>query len=717
MEKSGISEHIEGSVEIVTFHSEDSGFAVLKINAKGHRERVTLIGKVPQIVPGEWVVAEGEWILDKKHGKQFKARELKSNPPDSPTGMKKFLGSGLIKGVGPVYASKIVDHFGKDTYDIIDKESARLEQVDGIGRKRRLLIKESWNETQSIRSIMAFLLVHNVSTTRAFRIYKTYGEQAIRKVEEDPYRLARDIKGIGFKMADQVAASLGIARNSELRARAGIEHVLFELTQDGHCAYPRDDLIELAREILEIEGGIIEKALQHGLEQGRLIERKPLIYLSSLFRAEERVAYDLIRLTEAPHPCPAIHFDKAIEWVQKQTGLQLASAQVEAIRHAVTEKFLIITGGPGVGKTTVINAIIKILEAKKLKVVLCAPTGRAAKRMTETSGKEAKTIHRTLAFDPGKGAFRFNAETPLSGDIFIVDECSMIDLPLAAHLISAIPRHAALIMVGDADQLPSVGPGTVLKDLIASGRFSVSILSHIFRQAAESHIIINAHRIHEGSMPITPEKEDRSDFYFAQIEDPEAAAQRIVEMASRTIPKKYHLNPMRDIQILSPMRKGQLGSMNLNLMLQDRINPSGEEVQRFGITYRMGDKVMQLENDYDKDVFNGDMGVIDHIDFSEQDIVVNFDGRRVYYSFQELDELTPCYAITIHKSQGSEFPCVIIPVHTQHFIMLQRNLIYTALTRGKKLVVLVGTRKALAMAVKREDAKQRITTLSEKLAL
>ena len=714
-------EHVEGSVERVTFHNEESGFCVLRVKVRGQRNLTTIIGHLPNIVPGEWVQADGSWIMDREHGRQFRSEVLQTSPPDSVEGIKKFLGSGLIKGIGPVYAGKLVDRFGKDIFNVIEHEAAMLERVEGIGKVRRLRIKESWVETREVRAIMAFLLSHGVSTTRAFRIYKTYGDKAIQQVQADPYCLARDIRGIGFKLADKVAEKLGIEKTSDLRARAGVEFVLREITHAGHSAYPRPGLVERATEMLETPEEIIERAVEHDLDLGRLFEEKvighddPLIYLSAIYLAEKSLAQLLKHLAKGQHPCPAIDVEKAIEWSEERIGLSLADSQKEAIRRGVTEKVMVMTGGPGVGKTTLVNVLIKILSAKRLKVVLCAPTGRAAKRLAETSGCEAKTLHRLLAFDPRHGGFRHDETNPLSGDVFVVDESSMIDIMLAWQFVRALPKKAALVIVGDVDQLPSVGPGTVLRDIINSDIIPVVRLNHVFRQAACSDIIVSAHRINEGRMPILKDKGVPSDFYFDPQEDSELAAHRIVRLVAEFIPDKFGFDPIEDVQVLSPMRRGALGSLNLNQLLQERLNPNGTFVERYGITFRANDKVMQLQNNYDKEVFNGDIGRIKRIDEENREIIVRYDGRDVLYDMQELDELVPSYAITIHKSQGSEYPCVVVPIHTQHYVMLQRNLLYTAITRGRRLVVMVGMPKALNLAVSRLDAKQRISTLRERL--
>jgi exodeoxyribonuclease V alpha subunit len=706
-------------VERITFHSEETGFCVLRVKVRGQRQLQTVVGCLPDVVVGEWLRAEGQWTMNREHGRQFKAETLETLPPDSIDGITRFLGSGLIKGIGPVYAGKLVERFGKDIFDIIENRSAVLEKVEGIGPKRRKLIKESWNETRAVRSIMAFLLSHGVSTNRAFRIFKTYGDNAIKQVRDDPYCLARDIRGIGFKSADKIAQSVGIAKDSDLRARAGVEYVLQEITGEGHCAYPRRGLIDKAEEILEVDETIISRAIDHGIETSRLKtgmwQQEPIIYLATLYHCEKLLAQMLNELASRKHPCPEFDVEKAIEWSENKIGLELAAAQREAIRVMVRSKVSVVTGGPGVGKTTLINSLLRILLAKRMRVVLCAPTGRAAKRMAETTGCEASTIHRLLAFDPRQGRFRHDENHPLEGDVFVVDETSMIDLPLACSLVRAIPKRAALVLVGDIDQLPSVGPGMVLRDIIESDRFPVCHLTHVFRQAEGSDIIRSAHQINHGQMPYFGEKNSNSDFFFAEADEPEQAEDLILRMVSERIPQRFGFDPIRDIQVLTPMRRGILGSQNLNARLQEVLNPAQSRIGMFGVLYHAGDKVMQLENNYDKEVFNGDMGHVVSIQHETRELTVDFDGRKVVYDFLELDELVPSYAITIHKSQGSEYPCVVIPVHTQHYIMLQRNLLYTAVTRGKKLVVLVGSKKAVSLSVRRKDAHVRITTLQERL--
>ena len=722
-------EHLSGTVERVTFHSAETGFAVLRITIKGWREPVPLIGTTPQVNAGEWLDADGRWITDATHGRQFKAENIRLTHPDSLEGIEKYLGSGLIKNIGPVYAKKLVAKFGKDVFDIIENFSARLQEVEGIGPQRRQTIKEAWQQQRVIREIMAFLFSHGVTTSRAFRIYKAYGQQSIERIRRNPYILARDIWGIGFKTADEIAAKMGVAKDSPLRARAGVEFTLQELTGEGHCAFPVDALAIEAARILDVDLKIVDTAIADEVQAGLLVQERDadgrdLIYLSTLHAAECALAASLARLLRGQHPCSIEQVDKAIEWVEGQAKLELAPAQREAIRTALRAKVMVITGGPGVGKTTLVHSILRIYRAKRMRVVLCAPTGRAAKRMSEVTGVPAKTIHRLLEFDPSKNGFKRDHQNPLIGDVFVVDEASMVDLQLAHHLIRAIPSRAALIVVGDVDQLPSVGPGSVLSDLIASGAIPVVRLTEVFRQAAESAIITNAHRINQGQMPEFPEKKEDgeaapaakpSDFYFVEADEPEQATERLIKLIRDHIPRRFGFQPLDDIQLLTPMQRGGLGARALNAVLQAALNPHGEAIERFGWSYRVGDKVMQIVNDYDKDVFNGDIGRIRAIDREEHEVRVVFDEHDVVYNFEELDELLPAYATTIHKSQGSEYPCVVVVMHTSHFVLLQRNLLYTAITRGRKLVVLVGSKKAIGMAIHRTDVKQRITTLAARL--
>ena len=715
-------ESLSGLIERVTFVNEDSGFSVLKVKAKGHRDLVTVIGSLPSVSAGEWLTAQGRWVQDREFGLQFRAEMLTSTPPTTKEGIEKYLGSGMVKGVGPVYAKKLVDKFGGQIFDIIENQSARLEELDGIGPKRRKRIKEAWGEQKVIRNIMVFLHSHGVSTSRAVRIFKTYGEDAIEMVRSDPYRLAKDIHGIGFKTADQIAQKIGIPVDSLIRACAGLSHVLVEATGNGHCALPLDLLKDEARKLLLVDDKIVTEALERTVASNDLVKEtidgEELIFLPHLKRAEEIIAGRIKRLAGSPSAFPAIDFEKAVLWCQQKTGKELAPSQRDALKLALSSRVLVITGGPGVGKTTLVNTILLILRAKKVRCLLCAPTGRAAKRLSEATGVEAKTIHRLLEVQPATGRFGRNEANPLDCDSLTVDEVSMTDVVLMANVLRALPSNASLLLVGDIDQLPSVGPGMVLRHLIESKVVPVVRLTEVFRQAAHSRIITNAHRINQGRLPEIPSKGIASDFFFIEREEPDQIAATLAEMVKTRIPSKFRLNPIRDIQVLCPMNRGSLGVRELNVRLQNEMNPARTDepfVERFGWQFRPGDKVIQTENDYDKDVFNGDIGQVVKIDPVEHEVTIRFDQRELVYDFGELDEVSLAYAITIHKSQGSEFPAVVIPLAMQHYMLLQRNLVYTGITRGKKLVVLIGQRKALAMAVKNDRTENRFSGLLARL--
>ena len=717
---------LSGLVERVTYHNEESGFCVLRVKARGHRDLITVVGTLPEVRAGEWIEAQGRWTIERDYGQQFRAEILCTTAPNTLEGMEKYLASGLIKGIGPAFAGRLVKHFGQQVLDTIEQNPGRLIEVEGIGKVRQEKITTAWQEQRIIREIMVFLHSHNVSTSRAFRIYKTYASEAIEKVREDPYRLARDIRGIGFKSADKIAESLGIGRQSDLRARAGVEYVLQQFTDEGHCGGDRQKLINTTVKMLEIPQDIVESAVDYLLQQRRIIRHDQeseatLIFLAGFDHAEQELAVCLTGLSQGNHPCPDIKVEKAIQWVKERSGLQLAPQQQEAVKMAAHHKVMVITGGPGVGKTTVVDAICKIMQAKKLNVVLAAPTGRAAKRMSEATGLAAKTIHRLLEYEPATSGFKHDGNKPLKGDVFVIDETSMLDVVLAYQLIRAIPKDAALILVGDVDQLPSVGPGCVLRDIIESGVIPVCRLTEVFRQAAQSAIITNAHKVNQGQIPYFPqgkvESPDETDFYFIEADDPEKAVSLVMRLTCESIPQRFGFDRVNDIQVLTPMQRGVLGARNLNTVLQESLNPHGPSVERYGWTFRIGDKVIQTVNNYDKDVFNGDIGRIVKLDEIEQEIVIQFDSRDVIYDFNELDEVMLSYATTVHKSQGSEYPAVVMPIHTQHYALLQRNLLYTAITRGRKLVVLIGSRKAVSIAVRRMESRRRVTLLKERLTL
>jgi exodeoxyribonuclease V alpha subunit len=711
------TEILAGFVDRVTFHNPQNGFCVLRVKARGLRDLITVLGHAAMISPGEFVNANGTWVNDRTHGLQFKASFLKVTAPTTIEGIEKYLGSGMIRGIGPVYARKLVRAFGAAVFDVIEQQPPRLREVTGIGPKRAARIIAGWAEQKVIREIMLFLQSNGVGTSRAVRIYKTYGADAVQLISENPYRLARDIRGIGFRTADQIAARLGIEKTALIRVRAGVSYALAEAMDEGHCGLPVEELTALTAKLLEVSAELIEVALRLELQAGAVVaddlDGRRCVFLAALHRADREIAEKLKALSVGSPPWPSIDTGKAIPWVEKRTNLSLAESQTEAVRVALTSKVLVVTGGPGVGKTTLVNAILKIFLAKSVVIALCAPTGRAAKRLSESTGLEAKTIHRLLETDPRTGAFRRTEEAPLDCDLLVVDETSMVDVLLMRALLRALPDRAALLLVGDVDQLPSVGPGQALADIIASGAVPVVRLTEVFRQAAESRIITNAHRINQGLMPDLALVES-GDFYFVDAADCEDGVRKLLAIVRERIPKRFGFDPIRDIQVLCPMNRGGLGARSLNIELQNVLNPPGDHrIERFGWTFCLGDKVMQVENDYDKEVYNGDLGVVSRIVVEDGELVVDFDSREVTYGFGELDELVLAYATTIHKSQGSEYAAVVIPLTTQHYAMLQRNLVYTGVTRGKRLVVLVGQRKALAIAVKGTRKRRRWSKLKE----
>jgi exodeoxyribonuclease V alpha subunit len=713
------TEHLTGAVERVTFHSEETGFCVLRVKVRGHQDLATVVGTAATITPGEYVESEGWWVTDRTHGLQFKAQHLRVVPPSTLEGIEKYLGSGMVKGIGPHFAKKLVQAFGEAVFDIIEQTPERLTELDGIGPKRKQRVVEAWEAQKMIREIMVFLHSHGIGTARAVRIYKTYGNEAVVRVRENPYRLALDIHGIGFKTADTLAQRLGIPRDAMIRAQAGVRHVLQEFAEDGHCAVHHDELLETAETLLEIPASTIAQAVALECQEEHLvaedIKGKPCLFLTPLHRAEVGVASHLLRLLQGAPPWGALDPARALPWVEQRTSRTLSPSQRQAVATALRSKVTVITGGPGVGKTTIVTSILQILQAKKTDVLLCAPTGRAAKRLSETTGLEAKTIHRLLEFDPTSMGFVHGHTNPLRADLVVVDEVSMVDVVLMSQLLRAIPDRAAVLLVGDVDQLPSVGPGTVLADIIASGRIPTVTLTEIFRQAATSQIIVNAHRMNQGQLPVMRD-DGQSDFYVIPADSPEEIQAKLLRVVTERIPQRFGLHPIRDVQVLTPMNRGSLGARALNSVLQEALNPAAApRITRFGWTYAPGDKVIQTVNNYEKDVFNGDIGRVAQVDVEEGQVEIDFDGRLVSYDIGELDEVALAYAATVHKSQGSEYPAVVLPLATQHYPMLARNLLYTGVTRGKQLVVVIGQPRAVAIAVRNVRSVQRLTNLAARL--
>ncbi len=727
-------ELLKGAVERITYYNEENGYTVLRMRPEQLRlglardGTVAVVGMLPELQPGEAVEFEGEWVTDPRYGQQFRAEKVRQSTPATVEGMRRYLGSGLIKGIGPKTAEKIVDRFGVQTLDVLDRSPDRLLEVPDVGKKRMLLIRKAWAEQQAIKQVMLFLQGHEISTSLAIKIYKSYGDDAVSKVQENPYRLARDIWGIGFLTADRIARSLGLPDDSPHRMEAGVIYALNEATNDGHTFVPRPTLTAQAAELLRLEGAAdgIEAAVDrlHAREEV-MIDEVPqeaaaveAVYLPPLFYAEVGAARRLRMMIDLP----ASRLDdlRGARWawflttLEAESQIQLTEQQRDAVRQALTSKISILTGGPGTGKTTTLRTVIAALRATGHRFVLCSPTGRAAKRLAEATGESAQTIHRLLGYSPGEG-FTRNEDDPLDADMIVVDEASMVDLVLLYNLLKAIPAEAHLLLVGDVDQLPSVGAGDVLRDLIHSGRVSFTRLDVIFRQEGGSLIIRNAHRINRGEQPDT--RNEGEDFFFFGEEDPEAAARLVVDVVQNRIPQRFGYDALTDVQVLVPMYRGPAGVDALNIALQAALNPPGRRAERriMGRLFRVGDKVMQTRNNYEKDVFNGDIGRVHALDFEEQALIVALEDRLISYDWSECDELVHAFAISVHKSQGSEYPVVVMPVLTQHYMMLQRNLLYTAITRARKLVVLVGTRKAIAIAVRNNEVVHRYSGLEYRL--
>jgi exodeoxyribonuclease V alpha subunit len=721
---------IKGQIERITYTNDENGYTIAKVKVQGQRELVTVVGNLIAPNPGEIINMRGEWTSHPKYGEQFKIVHYESSVPATAFGIQKYLGSGLIKGIGPVMAKRIVQRFGTETLEIIEKETHRLAEVDGIGKKRIGIIEKAWDDQKEVREVMIFLQAHGVSPAFAAKIFKQYGKRAIAVVSSNPYRLASDIFGIGFLTADRISEKLGIARDAEIRIQAGILYVLNQLADEGHVFYPYEPLVGKCGEVLCVEREVIVKAFSGVALEKKIVledlnddvedfrENNKAVYLAGLHVSETGIAAHMKTLLQAPKAIRPIDSRKAVEWVQGRLSIDLAPKQIEAIQCAAECKVMVITGGPGTGKTTIVQAILKIFSRLGIRIMLAAPTGRAARRMSETTGHEARTIHRMLEFSMQKGGFQRNEKHPLECDLLIVDEASMIDTLLMHHLLKALPQGATFILVGDANQLPSVGPGNVLGDIIGSGSVPAVELKEIFRQAEESLIIVNAHRINNGLFPFPrADGQGLDDFYFIEQEDPVEVLKIIIDLTRERIPKRFGLDPVEEIQVIAPMHKGTIGTSNLNLELQRVLNPCEEMVTRGSRSFRLHDKVMQIRNNYDKEVFNGDIGRIVKIDQENQETLIVFDGRRVPYDHSDLDEVVLAYAVSVHKSQGSEYPAVIIPILTQHYVLLQRNLIYTAVTRGRKLVVLVGTKKALSMGIGNAKQQKRYSGLRQRLVI
>jgi exodeoxyribonuclease V alpha subunit len=720
---------LEGVLERVTYAQQDTGWSVVRLAVPGRRELVTAVGDLPGVQPGENLRLRGRWTVDARWGQQFRVESWAAVQPATLVGVEKYLGSGLVRGIGPVMAKRLVEHFGLATLDVIESDSRRLQEVEGIGPVRSARITQAWLEQKQIKDVMVFLQAHGVSTVYAIRIYKHYGQRAIEEVRANPYRLALDIFGIGFHTADRIAEQLGIARGSAERAQAGVLHALGELAGEGHMFCPRRALVETTARLLELDSLPVDQAIGALAAAGQVVlaplepaqpgaaasESDQPVYLAALHAAESGSAALARALLDCPVRPIAIDVERALAWFEQRQGIALAPEQRQAIRAAVHGKLLVVTGGPGTGKTTLLRGILEILERKQRRIALAAPTGRAARRLAEATGREARTLHRLLEFDPRTRGFARNAGRPLEVDLAIVDESSMLDAVLAYHLLKALPPAAQLVLVGDVDQLPSVGPGSVLREVIRSGAAQVVRLSHIFRQAQASAIVVSAHRVNRGELPeLTPPEAERDarDFFFVEKSEPEQILEALKRLVSERIPAKFGLNPVEDVQVLTPMHRGLLGAAHLNAELQALLNPGGAAVARGSRLFRIGDKVMQVRNNYELDVFNGDIGRIEALDEVERALEVRFDGRRVAYDAADLDELVLAYACSIHKAQGSEYPCVVLPLHTQHYALLQRNLLYTAITRGRRLVVVVGSRRALAIAVRNDRIEQRHTRLA-----
>ncbi len=724
-----MSETLEGQLERIVYFSDESLYTVAKLKVKAARELVTVVGQLAGIAPGEVLKLSGAWQVHPKYGQQFKVSRWRVSGPPKVQGIEKYLGSGAIRGIGPEMAKRLVAKFGDKTLEVLEHRVEAFLDVSGIGQKRLEMIRKAWEDQKGVRDVMIFLQGHGVSSGYSAKIFKHYGQETIRVVKENPYRLAADIFGIGFIIADGIAEKIGVSKDALIRAEAGILHVLEKMSDDGHVYGLYDDVLKQAERLLEIGREVLERAFANLVASKRIVVEDlenqdneasngmKAVYLKAFLVAERGLANRLKALLSVPVESLKIDTPGIKELVQKRLAVLLSRGQWSALETTLSSRVAIVTGGPGTGKTTLVRAVLAVFQWAGKRVLLSAPTGRAAKRLSEVTGREAKTIHRLLAYNFKSGGFQKNERNPLDADVIIVDEASMVDIFLMYHLVKAVPATAVLILVGDVCQLPPVGPGNVLRDMIDSKRVPAVYLTKIFRQARESLIIVNAHQINQGCFPTvaSPDRKTLQDFYFIQQDDPEKVLSTILELCCHRIPTRFNFNPLSDIQVLTPMHKGIVGTANLNRVLQQALNPSSEKLERMGCTFRRRDKVMQVRNNYAKEVFNGDIGTISQIDREAQKLTVEYDGRPVTYDFPELEELVLAYAVSVHKSQGSEYTAVILPVMTQHFVLLQRNLVYTGITRAKELVVLIGTKQALAIAIKNDRPQKRMTRLAFRL--
>ena len=709
-------EQLRGEVERLVYSSEESGFTICRLVVPGRVDLVTVAGTMPGIQPGERLHLRGRWINHPTHGYQFRADSYSSQLPASANAVRRYLASTLVKGIGPVLAGRLVDCFGDETLRVIDEQPERLAEAPGVGPRRLENIKRAWVEQQEIRNVMLFLQGHGVSAAYSTRIYKTYGQDAVKIVQENPYRLAQDVRGIGFITADKIARQMGIDEHSPHRAQAALEYLLLERANEGHVFTPNAELVQMCRSCFDLPAELLTAAVGSLRKAGRIVLDGEAVFLRGLYLAERAVADSIRSLVASPGQRREFDVPVAVDWASGRMGVELTGEQRQAIHEAVSQKVFVLTGGPGTGKTTILRAVVLVLEALGQRVVLAAPTGRAAKRLGEATGREARTLHRLLEFKPGEGRFGRDAGRPLDADAVVIDETSMLDIVLCHHLLQAVPRHASVLFAGDANQLPSVGPGKFLGDVLESGVVPFLRLERIFRQGERSGIVEAAHRVNQGRLPSLASSGSQRDFYFVDAGEPEAAANAVVRICAERIPARFGLRPMRDVQVLCPMNRGDIGVHRLNDRLREALNPAGTEVTRFGRTFRVGDRVLQSVNNYDKDVFNGDLGWVTGVDHAVGRITVNFEETGVEYDFSELDELQPSFAMTVHRAQGGEFPAVVVPLLTQHYPMLQRNLLYTAITRGRRLVVVVGSRRALAMAVRNDRPGERNSMLGIRLS-